>query len=320
MNYVINGEEKYLIKKQISKICDDVLGKDHDEMNIINYDAEKADIQEIITDCNTIPFLCDQKVIILNNVKFLGSKAKDDENLDLLINYLEKPNLSTTLILLCEGNIDSRKKIVKTIKKMCKFLVFNAAEEYDRNQFINARLKQYGVTLEKDAYRLYLKRSTNDFAIIDNDIQKLALYSNYITAEDIKALICKPVYDDEQYKFVFIQALYDKNAKLLFNIYNDFKALNVETLALIGLIESQFRFLLQVKTLRDLGYSEKSIANELNAKPYRIKKTLENASNFSSDKIGNILDKLAKLDQGYKKGEIDINLGFELFLVNECRD
>ncbi len=82
------------------------------------------------------------------------------------------------------------------------------------------------------------------------------------------------------------------------------------------MLANQFRLMYQVKGLTKKGYSEKDIAKLLDIHPYRVKLSLGKSKSFSDEKLLSILKQLADLDSDIKKGNIDKNLGLELFILS----
>ena len=86
---------------------------------------------------------------------------------------------------------------------------------------------------------------------------------------------------------------------------------------MIGLISSQFRFLLQVKTLYNKNKSNDEIAKLLEVHPYRVKLAINNCYYYSKETLENYLLKLFELDKKIKLGLIDKNIFFQLFILNK---
>ena len=91
----------------------------------------------------------------------------------------------------------------------------------------------------------------------------------------------------------------------VFKIYYDLKRNNNEPVTLISLVASQVRFLYQVMVLKDKGYSESNIANELSCHPYRAKIALEKVYRLNKLDLTYLLEELSNLDIKIKTGEID---------------
>ena len=83
---------------------------------------------------------------------------------------------------------------------------------------------------------------------------------------------------------------------------------------LIATLANQFRLLLQVKLMKNNGYSDNEMISTLKEHPYRIK--LAKNSLFGEDKLKDKILKLSELDYKIKSGNIDKNLGLELFLLD----
>ena len=75
----------------------------------------------------------------------------------------------------------------------------------------------------------------------------------------------------------------------------------------------------QVLILKDKGYSENNIANELSCRPFRAKMALEKVYRLTKMDLTSILEELSSLYIKIKSGEIDRFIGFELFLLNACK-
>lgn len=319
MNYVLSSESEYFIDKEINKISNEIIS---DEFNLVKLNYYDTNIEEIVNECNTPTFFGDNKVVCVENCVFLSTNSKgklssNDEK--RIIEYLKLPNLSTTLIMTINEKLDSRKKVVKEITKLCRIKKFDNSKEFNKKNFIFDFLNKKNIILKQNELDYLISRISDNPKIIECELEKLALYNDEIDINVISSLINKPILDSDQRKFDFISALYQKDRKKILSDYSDFKKLGIEPLALIGLIESQFRFLLQVKILKEQYCSEKEIADILNANPYRVKIVLKNANLFNSKKIELILNELARLDQNFKMGKVDINIGFDKFILDCCK-
>lgn len=311
MNYLFIGEEHYLLNQKISAIVND---KKVNNMNIVSYDMSKESFVTLISDCNTLPFFSECKIVIARNCNFLGSGGAIEQE-DILLDYIHHAMETTVLILVYEGKVDARKKLVKELKKHCEVFTFNTLDEYDRDMLVNTELKKRDIVLDQKTKALFLNRCGFDMMKIMIELDKLATYGEAITIPVIAALVDKPIEDNV---FHLMQALFDKNIKVCFSYVEDFKKLNVEVIALIGMLASQFRFLSEVKVLSMMYKGKQEIANELNAHPYRVEKTLQQAYRYDLKQMQGILNDLALLDQRIKSGAIDKNLGFEVLLLKIC--
>jgi len=91
---------------------------------------------------------------------------------------------------------------------------------------------------------------------------------------------------------------------------------NEEPIKIIVMLANQFRIIYQSKEMYKKGYTENDIASTLNIHPYRIKLALNKAKEYNSKDLLNYIKKLSDLDIGIKTGNINKEIGLELFIIN----
>ncbi|MBR3840247.1 MAG: DNA polymerase III subunit delta [Erysipelotrichales bacterium] len=317
MNYILYGEESYLIKKRIKEIAREILKEAIDELEY--YDLNQTSLFMIFDEAKVLPLFSEQKVMVVENCEFLKSGSKKDEGdskgsnaLELMQEEVGLPNETTTLIFVVDGNLDTRKTIIKDIMKKCKCEQYNKLDDNDRKQYITTFLKANNISLEPSLKSYLIEILPNDMYLMKNELEKLALYGDAIDKTIINSLISRPLEDDV---FLWTNAIMKKDTKRVFSIWQDLKKANKEVLQLMGLLASQFRFCYQCISLKKLGYSNDDIAAELACKSTRVKITLESVRGRSQDYFLGLLNKLSELDNNIKSGKIDKILGFELFLL-----
>ena len=100
------------------------------------------------------------------------------------------------------------------------------------------------------------------------------------------------------------------------NIYNELINYNIESYALIGLLESQYRLLYQVKVLNRRNISNNDIASVLEVHPFRVKKTLELVRYYTLKEIREIIKNLSDIDFKIKSGVYENNIIIDLLILN----
>ena len=182
-NYLIESSDFVIVKSLINKII-----KENKFLDAYTnyYDLEEDPIDNVLEDLNTYSFLSPKKVIILKNVGFLEASSKikiDDKKIEELIKYIDNPS-SDILFIMCVTKLDSRKKIVKDLKKKIKIL----SEEITPKSIIDEYLKDYKIDFK--ARNLLLEYTSNNISLLTKECEKLSLFKfddKTITEEDIKA-------------------------------------------------------------------------------------------------------------------------------------
>ena len=311
--YLLYGLEDYLIQEEIKKIIE----KDKiEEININKYNLENNMIDNVIEDATTISLFQDKKVIIVENAYIFSgtiNKKLPEQNTDLLLDYLNHSNPNTVLIFtLIKDKIDTRKKITTLMKKNGTIKEFNTVSNI--NNWITKELEPY--QMDKKEVEYFINRVGNNLSILKEEIDKLKLYKDdekVITQKDIEQLTHKNIDTDI---FKLIDSILSTRKKEALESLEEMMKYGEEPIAIIIMLANQFRIMYQSKQLLKKGYSEREIANLLEIHEFRVKKALEKGRKYSSDEILKKLDDLADLDYQIKSGQLDKNIGLELFILN----
>ncbi|MBR0385453.1 MAG: hypothetical protein IJI05_02775, partial [Erysipelotrichaceae bacterium] len=96
MNYLLAGTEIYNLQKRRDAI---IRESGCDSINVNFYRGHDWTMAEVLEDCQTLPFLSDKKVVIVENPDFLISPKENDPDLARLKAYLENSCFETNLIV-----------------------------------------------------------------------------------------------------------------------------------------------------------------------------------------------------------------------------
>ncbi len=305
-NYLIKSNAISLIDKKIEELIKE---KDFDSSSVTTYDLEEDSITSLIEDADTISFLTPNKVIIGKN---LSNNNLDEKNLKILYKYLDNPN-SDVLLILVTTNIDARKKSIKEV--INKLSLVNIST--DTKALVKDILKGYDV--EYRVINLLEEYYSEDLERLISETKKLALAfinTKKITYKDALELLVKPLNKQDSLAFDLVREIALKDKKKAVNIYNELLSYNIESYALFGLLESQYRLLYQVKVLNKRNISYNDMASILEVHPFRVKKTLELVRYYTLKEIRKILKNLADIDFKIKSGIYENNIVIDLLILN----
>ncbi|MBQ7141204.1 MAG: DNA polymerase III subunit delta [Bacilli bacterium] len=315
-NYLIYGEDLFLIKENIKKIIN---ASKINEDSIIKYNMEENTIETLVEELNMYDMFGNRKIVMSDNSIFLSSEVKKDNNYntDLLLEYLKNPNPESILIIVLNKNIDERKKISKELKKLCTVINCNKLSDYDLFDYVKNRLIKNGFKVNNSSIDLIIKYIGNDLMNLNNELNKLMMYKlqeRIITDNDVKSIISKNIHNNV---FDLIDSVVSNNKVKIFEIYEDLmKNSDEEPTKIIVMLANQFRLILQTKLLINDGMNESEIAKKLGIHPYRIKLAHEKSKTIDTNKLIKYLVDLANLDIDIKSGKVNKNIGLELFFLN----
>lgn len=308
MVYLIYSLDKEIIDKYIKKIIEK---ENIDENSIVKYSLEDDNVLDICDEYNTSSLFSLKKLIIVEATNVFSSKGKDITELSDCLNNKSSNIIIFTAVL---DKLDTRKNLYKKINLIGKIESLNK----DNNYIINlVKEKLNGFEISNNDIDYFLKKVGNDISNIENELEKLINYKyedKIIKREDID-LLCESNIEEEI--FALTDAIVKNDINKSITLYNLFLNKNYDVTQMIGLISSQFRFLLQVKILYNKNKSNDEIAKILGVHPYRVKLAIGNCYYYSKEILEDYLIKLFELDKKIKLGLIDKNIFFQLFILNK---
>ena len=307
--YLLYGSDKGLINKKIKDIA---IKYNIDNNNIIKYNFKENFTDDILEEASM------NSMFILNKLIIVETNLKEDNiEVDKIEKYMNNYNKNNIIIFLCyDDKIDTRRKIYKLFLKNGKVCeIVNSHKSV--SDFVKKSLEDNDYKMNSYDITYFLDKVGNNINNIENELNKLYLYKmddKTIDRKDIDEIVI--VNEDNDF-FAISDAVIKGNKKLSLDLYHEFMHKNYEVLQIIGLVANQIRFLYQVKVLYNRSYNQDEISKYLEVHPYRVKLAINNIYNYNESDLIHYLDRLAILDKKIKKGEIDKNIGFELFLLDK---
>ncbi|WP_414054849.1 DNA polymerase III subunit delta [Macrococcus equi] len=316
--YLVYGSTKPLVEEKVEKIIEQYISVP-DEFNFSRYDMQETPFEMIAEDAMTLPFLSDQKVIIINNsFIFTGEKVKTahEINLDKVVNFLENfegPNVVIFKVL--QDKLDERKKIVKRIKKLHTIEKIEPLDESGIKTLIKQNLNQHFKDIKADALDEMIQLTGLNYSNITKEMDKLILYTGdtpVITKQDVSEVVSRSL---EQNVFLLTDYITQGNKKRAIHLMKDLINMKEEPIKLLALISSQYRLFYQVKILSQKGFSEAQIAKQVKVHPYRVKLSLRKVKQLEINKLLDIMKECADTDYALKSSYLDKVLILELFIL-----
>lgn len=304
-NYLLVYDNYYLFQEKLKDI---ISSTEFENASITNYDLEEEDLYNALLDLDTYSFLTEQKVIIIKNINLL----EDNQDTKHLLRYLDNPN-NDNLLILTTTKFNATKKINKELKKKNNYIKL----ETDLNKETKNILQGYEV--ESGVITKIIEYSNNNIDIIKSECDKLKQYkfdTKKITKEDVETIVIKHIGESTQIVFDLIKDIAIKDKKRAIIKYEKLKKYNVDDIALIGLLESQLRLMIQIIMFSEKNYTNKDIAATLNIHPYRIEKTKELLRYSNKKDVCNMIKNLSNIDYKIKSGQIDNKDAIFMYIIN----
>ena len=151
------GQFEWLKKDILKKI-----GYDPSDLNYSYFDMKEASYAEVELDLVSLPFFADEKIVILDHLLDLTTAKKrnlTDEDLKQFENYLENPSESTRLVIFAEGKLDSKRRLVKLLKRDAQIIEATSPKEQDLKCYFASQAQELGIQFVGDSLDQLLLKS-----------------------------------------------------------------------------------------------------------------------------------------------------------------
>lgn len=312
------GQFEWLKKDILQKIA-----YDPSDLNYSYFDMKETSYAVVELDLVTLPFFADEKIVILDHLLDLTTAKKrvlTDEDLKQFESYLEMPSESTKLVMFAEGKLDSKRRLVKLLKREAQIVEAATPKDQDLKRYFASQAQELGLKFVGDALDQLLLKSGYDFGELQKNLALLQAYKEdgQITLEDVEEAVPKTLQDNI---FDLTQMILKRKIDQASNLVKDLRLQGEDEIKLIAIMLGQFRLFIQVKILSEEGQPESQIVTSLSdlsgrkINPYQVKFALRDSCRLSLPFLKQAMITLIETDYAIKSGKYDKDYLFDLALL-----
>ena len=312
------GQFEWMKEQLLKKV-----GYDSSDLNYSYFDMKETAYSEVELDLVSLPFFADEKIVILDHFVDVTTAKKrylTDDELQSFEGYLSAPLETTRLIVIAEGKLDSKRRIVKLLKRDAQLLEATELKEQELRAHFAEEIKSLGLAIDSQAFDQLLIKSGFDFSEIQKNLEFLKTYkgASSITITDIEEAIPKTLQDN---LFDLIQMILKKQIDSARSLVKDLRLQGEDEIKLLAILLSQFRIYTQVKLLKQEGRTESQIVSDLSeltgrkVNPYQVKFALRDSRGISLSYLEQALCLLIDTDFQMKSGTYEKDYLFDLALL-----
>ena len=312
------GQFEWMKEQLLKKV-----GYDSSDLNYSYFDMKETAYSEVELDLVSLPFFADEKIVILDHFVDVTTAKKrylTDDELQSFEGYLSAPLETTRLIVIAEGKLDSKRRIVKLLKRDAQLLEATELKEQELRAHFAEEIKSLGLAIDSQAFDQLLIKSGFDFSEIQKNLEFLKNYkgSSSITITDIEEAILKTLQDN---LFDLIQMILKKQIDSARSLVKDLRLQGEDEIKLLAILLSQFRIYTQVKLLKQEGRTESQIVSDLSeltgrkVNPYQVKFALRDSRGISLSYLEQAICLLIDTDFQMKSGTYEKDYLFDLAVL-----
>lgn len=164
--YYLMGEEPYYIDLIADYITDNILTETEKEFNLTVVYGADVDIATVINAAKRYPMMSEHQVVVVK-------EAQNIRNMEELSYYLQKPLLSTILVICHKhGVLDRRKKLAAEIEKTGVLFESKKVKDAQLPAFITSYMKRKGIDVEPKATAMLADFVGADLSRLTGELEK----------------------------------------------------------------------------------------------------------------------------------------------------
>lgn len=301
----LSGNNSLALMQELDHLVAEFVRK-HGGFGLERIDGEEAEYTKITEAIQSLPFLTDKKMVVLNRP---GTQKVFTENFEQLIESIS----DATAVIIVEPKPDKRSSYYKLLQKKTDFKNFEELNPRDLPSWLinEAKSRLQGGTLQLADARYLVERVGVNQQLLSNELDKLLTYNPRVTRQTID-LLTEPL--PQSTIFQLLDAAFAGNSKRTMKIYEEQRALKVEPIQIIAMLAWQLHALAIVKSAGDKSSQE--IASEAGISPFVVQKSQSIARNLTVAKLKTMVRDLSELDIKTKSTAIDPDDALQHFLIN----
>ncbi|HER6475181.1 TPA: DNA polymerase III subunit delta [Streptococcus pyogenes] len=283
---------------------------DKDDLTYSYFDMSETAYQDAEMDLLSLPFFAEQKVVIFDHLLDITTNKKSflkEKDLKAFEAYLENPLETTRLIIFAPGKLDSKRRLVKLLKRDALVLEANPLKEAELRTYFQKYSHQLGLGFESGAFDQLLLKSNDDFSQIMKNMAFLKAYkkSGTVSLADIEQAIPKSLQDNI---FDLTRLVLRGEIDAARDLIHDLRLSGEDDIKLIAIMLGQFRLYLQLAILAKEGKSEQQLVTSLSeilgrrVNPYQVKYAIKDSRTLSLKELAFVVKTLIETDYQIKTG------------------
>jgi DNA polymerase-3 subunit delta len=326
--YLLAGEESILIDRALDLVTKHILENESSaDFALSKLDGKSATAAEVENASRTVSLFGGRRLIILRNAQSLAKNQQEQ-----LVKYLAKPVASSTLVMIVRGAGEKTRdpklsKVVTTIKKYKKacekgggvFVDCPRIRVRDLPKVVQQEVKNAGLTIGQEATFALVEAIGDDLTGLTQAVEKLVLYlagQGEVSEQVVNDIVANTRRDTI---FALTDAVAEGSLGKALGVLNIMIRDGMSPLAIVAHLVRHFRNLARCLALRARGLDQETIRKDLGLHPFVVKKSLQQARQFSQKALADRLVMLADADRELKYKKLKSSLRLEKLIMDLCR-
>ena len=269
--YLFAGPEELNKKKALEALRSAILPAGLEQLN--DATLENCSAQAIIDCAETLPVMCERRIVVVRDWAPLTSgKAKNEEaDVTRMLEWLKDAPESCILVFYMTVELDGRKKLATALKKTEGYVEFGHLSGAVLQKWCNQQLKPLGKKISTDAMNELSLMAGQDLTRLSGELTKLAAYTQdapEITPADVHAVVSP---SPEYSVFMILDHLLEGRIAEASKVVASVLQTEPSVVRLVSMLSNQLRINAHMKYTLESGGSMPATLKALNITEYRAR-------------------------------------------------
>ena len=276
-------------------------------------EGQKVTLDEIRNACQTIPFLAEKRLVIIEALierfesgarteRPRGSRASQQQDASPFVSCLATIP-ETTVAVLVEREIPNLAKgPFKDLADRAEIKTFPLLKDSKLTSWAQQAVNQCGASISAPALELLTQTTGSNLRVIANEVDKLAAFTRgrRIEAGDVKLLVG---YSQEASVFAMIDAIVESRVEAAAQVLQQLLRQGAAPAYLLFMLDRQFRMIIRAKNMRAQRKPDNEIQTKLGLiNDFAFRRTMAQAERYSLSAAHPHIPETAGSRPGHKDG------------------
>lgn len=313
--YLFTGPEELNKKEALATLRRNILPAGLEQLN--DATLENCNAQAIIDSAETLPVMCERRIVVVRNWGPLtAGKVKNEEaDVTRMLEWLRDVPDSCILVFYMTVELDGRKKLSAALKKLDGYVEFNHLSGAVLAKWCNQQLKPFKKKFHPDALNEMTMMVGQDLTRISGEIKKLIAYTEdaaEITTDDVHAVVSP---SPEYSVFMILDHLLEGKLAQATQVVNSVLQTEPSVVRLISMFANQLRIDAHMKYTIESNGNMAETLKALNVSEYRARHIQRQIRSISASALEKRYQHCVDADFDIKSGRIKDRVALDALML-----
>ena len=313
--YLFTGPEELNKREALAALRRKLLPAGLEQLN--DTTLEGCGARDIITAAETLPLMCDRRVVVVRDWGPLtpGKARNEEADVSAILEWMKDAPDTCVLVFYMTVEIDGRKKLTAALNKMPGYVEFGRLNDAQLSKWCAQHLRKENKRISPDALSELCMMAGQDLTRLSGEIKKLAAYTGdaeEIGVEDVRAVVSP---SSEYSVFMILDHLLEGRLKEATEVVNAELRNDNNPVRLISLLSSQLRIDAHVKYVMEAKGNIPKLLKSLGVSDYRYRRIRQQIQAIPAEALKERYLHCVDADYAIKSGKLHNRAALDMLML-----